>query len=87
MAQSKIRPLMITAELKQWQLDQYNKIASGLIVNDIREFPIKDLEPIIIVNFKYVLYFPWTNKQPYPYFLVVTNVKEYFKLDLRDEKK
>ena len=87
MAQSKISMPMITAELKQWQLDQYNKIASGLIVNDIREFPIKDLQPIIIANFKYVLYFPVSNREPHPYFMVVTNVKEYFKLDLRDEKK
>ena len=87
MAQQKIRLPTITAELKQWRLDKNSKTVIGLVVNDTRKDGCKDLEPIIIRNFRYALYYPLQDSKPLPYFLVRTNVNEYFKLDFRDEKK
>lgn len=78
MTSRKINLPKITAELKQWQLNDEQNVVEGYIFNSISK-EYKDGEYFILRPFLYMVHYP-------EYHLVRTQTGLYFKLLKGDEK-
>ena len=74
-----VRQLTITAELNQWSLDDERRTVKGIIHNSTRE-EFKEGEEYLILNFKNMSRMPLFGNGEGDYFLVQTQLNNYFKL-------
>lgn len=78
-----VRQLMIIAELKQWSLDDERRTIKGIIHNP-KNGEFKEGEEYLILNFKNISMIPLFANGEGNYYLVQTQLNNYFKLPVNE---